>query len=244
MNPRPKIVAFLSLLLALSGVSPLWAADPAEGAPKRGNARFYHMHASFLERAAEGPVGLLFLGDSITEGWRKVPELWESAWGQYQPANFGIGGDQTQHVIWRIEDGELDKISPKVVVLMIGTNNTGGNTAEEITAANKKIVNLIREKLPETKVLLLAIFPRGPRTSGNGVVENGKDRMAKIDAINAEMAKWDDGERVFFLNINDVFLNDEGKIPDEIMPDQLHPNAKGYALWVEAMAPTVEKLMK
>ena len=105
------------------------AVDASAPLTKRGNARFYELHASFLKRAKEGPIGLLFLGDSITEGWSKAPEVWTEYYGKYQPANFGIGGDQTQHVIWRITDGELDNIQPKVVVLMLGTNNTGGHTA-------------------------------------------------------------------------------------------------------------------
>src|SRR5439155_25463894 len=131
--------------------------DASAAIPKTGNARFFELHESFLKRDKAGPIGVLFLGDSITEGWTKAPHIWEHYYGVFQPANFGIGGDQTQHVIWRIENGELDGIHPKVVVLMLGTNNTAGNTAEEIVAADRKIVQMIRSRLSETKVLLLAI---------------------------------------------------------------------------------------
>jgi beta-glucosidase len=156
-----------------------------------------------------------------------------------QPANFGIGGDQTQHVIWRIDHGELDGIKPKVVVLMLGTNNTGGHTADEIAAADKKIVELIRAKIPSTKVLLLAIFPRGPRGT-----EDFARRMSIIDAANAKLAQLDDGKSVRFLNINDRFLGQDGKIPFSIMPDQLHPNAAGYQLWAEAMQPLLLEMLQ
>jgi lysophospholipase L1-like esterase len=220
--------------------------DASAPIPKRGNARFYELHASFLKRAKEGPMGVLFLGDSITEGWAKAPAVWQEHFGKYQPANFGIGGDQTQHVIWRIEDGELDGIKPKVVVLMIGTNNTGSHTGAEIAAADEKIVGLIRTKLPETKILLLAIFPRGPRAKNKEGVftDDGVKRMAEINEANTRIARLDDGKTVRFLNINPVFLGADGKIPDAIMPDQLHPNAEGYRLWADAIQPLLDEMMK
>lgn len=213
------------------------AGDPSVAAPKAGNKRFFELHESFLKRAKEGPVGLLFLGDSITEGWKKAPDVWAKYYARHNAANFGIGGDRTEHVLWRIANGELDNITPKAVVLMIGTNNTGSNSADEIAGANKKIVQEIRSKLPKSKVLLLAVFPRGPRKGDDGV-----ERMKKIDAINAELAKLDDGQTVRFLNINAKFLVD-GKIPSDVMPDQLHPNAKGYQIWAEAIEPAVAEMM-
>ena len=246
----------IALLLAASltacvaqtapSIPPASTVDASAPAPKRGNARFYELHASFLKRAKEGPVGVLFLGDSITEGWGKAPAVWEKYFAKYQPANFGVGGDQTQHVIWRIEDGELDGIKPKVVVLMIGTNNSGGHTGEQIAAADTKIVSLIRAKLPETKILLLAIFPRGPRGKNKEGVftDDGVARMAAINEANARIAKLDDGKTVRFLDINHVFLGADGKIPDTIMPDQLHPNATGYQLWADAIQPLLDEMMK
>ncbi len=209
------------------------------------SGRFRQMHESFLARSKSGPIGLLFIGDSITQGWTKAPDVWKQYYDQYQPANFGIGGDQTQHVIWRIENGELDGISPKVVVLMLGTNNTSTHTAAEIAAAEKKIVQMIRKKLPNTKVLVLAVFPRGPRKDKEGkVTDDGSSRMNIIRAVNAQLAKLDDGKNVRFLDINAKFLGADGKIPDSIMPDQLHPNAAGYKIWAEAMQPTLKAMMK
>jgi lysophospholipase L1-like esterase len=217
--------------------------DPAVAAPKEGNAGFFKMHEAFLERGKQGNIDLLFLGDSITQGWSKAPEVWKEFYEKYHPANFGIGGDRTEHVLWRIEKGELDGIKPKVVVLMIGTNNSGLHTAAQIAAADRKIVEEIRRKLPQTKVLLLAIFPRGPRKGSDGSMDDGVERMKKIDAVNAELAKLDDGKTVRYLNINEKFLVD-GKIPNDVMPDQLHPNAKGYRIWAEAMQPLLDEMMK
>jgi lysophospholipase L1-like esterase len=218
--------------------------DATAAIPKAGSTSFFKLHESFLARGKAGPIGVLFLGDSITEGWNKAPHIWEHYFGQYQPANFGIGGDWTQHVIWRIENGELDGISPKVVVLMLGTNNSGLHTGEEIAAGDKKIVELIRAKLPNTKVLLLAIFPRGPRKQRDGTPEPWEKRMAAITAANAEIAKLDDGNMVRFLDINARFLGNDGTIPNIIMPDQLHPNAAGYQLWAEAIQKPLTELMK
>ncbi len=239
-TPTPSIVL----------IEPTSALDASTGVAKsgaKGKDRFQQLHKSFLDRAKAGPVGLLFLGDSITYQFPRVaPKLWESAYGKYQPANFGIGGDLTQHVIWRIENGELEGIDPKVVVLLIGTNNTSTHTAEQILAANTKTVNTIREKLPKTKILLLGILPRGPRSvDKNGVPrDDGVTRMAIINQVNADMAKLDDGKNVRFLNINSAFLGPDGKIPNDVMPDQLHPGEKGYQLWTDAMQPLLTEMLQ
>lgn len=223
--------------------------DASAAIPKAGNARFFQLHESFLQRGKEGPIGLLFLGDSITEGWRGAPHIWEHYYGKHQPANFGIGGDQTHHVIWRIENGELDGISPKVVVLMLGTNNAGQHTGEQIAAANTKIVELIRAKIPGVKVLLLAIFPRDARRTPTGLIteaavtDAGK-RMGAIERANAILAKLDDGVNVRFLNIGAQFLGKDGRIPWTIMPDQLHLSPAGYQLWADAMKPLLEEMLK
>jgi lysophospholipase L1-like esterase len=223
--------------------APAPKGDPSVPAPKQGNARFFELHESFLKRAKEGPVGVLFLGDSITEGWKKAPAIWERNYAKWQPANFGIGGDRVEHVLWRMENGELDGISPKVAVVMIGTNNTGVNTGPGIAAGVRKVVSGLRAKLPQTKVLLLAVFPRGPRTTDAKVLEEAKLRTDRINEINADIAKFDDGKMVRFLNINEKFLMN-GVIPNDVMPDQLHPNEKGYQIWAEAMQPTLEEMMK
>jgi lysophospholipase L1-like esterase len=258
------LTRFLLALLVASTVSFAQTAQTAPAAPATPAAKvdasaaiekkdttgaFRKQHDSFLARGKEGPIGVLFLGDSITAGWRNAPHIWQHYYGKWQPANFGIGGDQTQHVIWRIENGELDGITPKVVVLMLGTNNSGAHTAEEIAAADKKIVQMIKAKSPDAKVLVLGIFPRGPRKNAQGMVTDtvAADAMKRMDvirAVNAELAKLDDGKTVRYLDITAKFLGDDGKIPSIIMPDQLHPNAAGYQLWADAMQPLLTEMMK
>lgn len=241
----------LVLLLAASQCHAQAGPKPgaSEAFQKQDNGTFLKKHGAILARGKSGPVGLLFLGDSITERWHIAPHIWEAYYGKYQPANFGIGGDRTQHVIWRIEHGELDGIAPKVTVLMLGTNNSLDFNAEEIAAADRKIVGMIRARLPDTKILVLGIFPRGPRDrNGHPItpahVEEAARRMQTIDAANRELAKLDDGKTIRFLNINDVFLGQDGRIPHSIMPDQLHPGPAGYQLWADAMQPLLESMLK
>jgi lysophospholipase L1-like esterase len=204
------------------------------------NAHFKDFHEKFLQRTKEGPIDILFLGDSITEGWKKAPEVWEKYYGPHHPANFGIGGDRTQHVLWRMDNGELDGISPKVVVLMIGTNNIGSNTDEQIIAADTKIVSELHAKLPNTKVLVLGIFPRGadPKAPKTAALRE------RIKTINAALAKLDDGNKTRYLDIGDKFLEPDGSITKEMMPDALHPTPKGYQIWADAIQPTLDEMMK
>jgi lysophospholipase L1-like esterase len=224
-------------------------SSASEAVEKQDDGKFLAKHDAILARGKSGPVGLLFLGDSITERWRVAPDIWERYYGPYQPANFGIGGDRTQHVIWRIEHGELDGINPKVTVLMLGTNNSLDYSAAEIAAADRKIVAMIRARLPQTKILLLGIFPRGPRDAKGGPVTEAHvaeaaQRMRTIDAVNLDLAKLDDGRNIRFLNINRVFLDTDGRIPTTVMPDQLHPGPAGYQLWADAMQSLLKEMMQ
>ena len=220
------------------------AEEPAdEPAPKRDKngiqARFEMMHESFLKRGKEGKIGVLFLGDSITEGWGHAKPVWEEHYGKLDPANFGISGDRTQHVLWRIDNGELDGISPKVLVLMIGTNNIG-YPAEDIAKADVKIVTEIHQKLPDTKVLLLGIFPRGADPKKPEVAA----QREKIKTVNAELAKLDDGNKTRYLDIGEKFLDSDGVIKKDIMGDALHPSPKGYQIWADAMQPLLDEMIK
>jgi lysophospholipase L1-like esterase len=194
-------------------------------------------HKAMNERVKQGNVDLLMVGDSITHFWETSgKDLWNKYYKDRNAVNLGIGGDMTQHVLWRLQNGNIDGISPKLAVLMIGTNNANaGNKPEDIAAGVKAIVDLLRAKLPQTKVLVLAIFPRGAD-------DNDRKRQTNMKA-NEEIAKLADDKMVFFLDINDKFLDSERKLARNVMPDLLHPNAKGYEIWAEAMEPTVAKLM-
>lgn len=237
-------------------VSPPAAGTPApnqlsasDAFEKQDKGAFLEHHASFLARAKSGPIGVLFLGDSITERWRIAPQIWQAYYGNYAPANFGIGGDRTQNVIWRIEHGELDGIAPKVLVLMLGTNNSLTYTAAEIAAADRKIVAMIRAKLPDTRILLLGVFPRGPRDPKGGpidaaAIDDAARRMVTIRAVNRDLAKLDDGRTIRYLDIGHVFLGPDGQIPEALMPDRLHPGPAGYQLWADAMQPLLDEMMR
>jgi lysophospholipase L1-like esterase len=218
--------------------TPAPAPQPADvPAPKltvdgRMNPRFEQLHNSFLARRSEGPIGVLFLGDSITENWNGPGRsVWLKYYAPMDAANFGIGGDQTQHVLWRIANGELDGIDPKVVVLMIGTNNIPGYPQEDVLRADELIVERIHEKLPNARVLVLGIFPRGRNPQDPLTAE----MRGKITFVNAGLAKLEDGDKTRFLDIGEKFMQADGTLPPQIMPDGLHPNAAGYQIWADAM---------
>lgn len=192
-------------------------------------------HQGFNERVKQGNADLLFIGDSITHGWEgEGKAIWDAYYGDRNAVNLGIGGDQTQHVLWRLDHGNIDGISPKLAVLMIGTNNFKSNTAEEIAEGITAIVAKLRTKLPNTKVLILAIFPREEKPGET------RDKLAQASAIASKAA---DGENVFYLDIGKAFLDEDGTLPKSVMPDFLHPNAEGYRLWAEAIEPVVARLM-
>ncbi len=157
--------------------------------------------------------------------------------------NAGIGGDRTQHVIWRLDHGNLDGMKPKLAVIMIGTNNSNGkdNTAEEIADGIKVIVDKVHEKSPETKILLLAIFPRGDMSeSKREATLAQREKNAKASEIASKLA---DDKTIFYMDIGKHFLEADGTIPKVIMPDLLHPNANGYAIWAAAIEPKVTELL-
>lgn len=193
-------------------------------------------HESFNKRVAQGNVDLIFIGDSITQGWEgKGKKVWEQFYGKRNAVNLGIGGDRTQHVIWRLDHGNVKDISPKAAVIMIGTNNSGSNTSEQIADGVEAIVKQLRTKLPETKILLLGIFPRG---------ENRDDRRRQVnEGANQRFARLHDGEHVHFLDIGQKFLQDDGTLTREIMPDLLHLSEKGYTIWAEAIEGKLSTLL-
>jgi lysophospholipase L1-like esterase len=229
-----RLVRSLAFTLVMAVGQGSFAQAPPTVTPAPREANWWTaLHGKFLERARQGNVDLLFLGDSITQGWNDN-EVWKRYYGPRHAANFGIGGDQTQHVLWRIQSGELEGIHPRVVVLMIGTNNAGSSSADDIAAGIGAIVKELRSRLPEAKVLLLGVFPRSQKPDAT--------RM-KLEEVNRQVKKLDDGKDVVFLDIRKAFLNPDDSISPEIMPDYLHLTAKGYRLWAEAMEPTLWKML-
>lgn len=223
--------------------SPVAAAQPAQQPRTPADAvtpfnKNPPRHAEFLNRKSQGEIGILFVGDSITDFWPRKGEWSWLKFAPYNPADFGVSSERTEHVLWRLTNGELDGINPKVVVLMIGTNNIGQCPDEEsawAAAGITKIVETIHQKLPNAKVLLLGVFPRGKKNS---------IQRKKVDEVNRIICKLDDGKKTRYLDIGKVFLNENGEIPGDVMPDLLHPNAKGYDLWYGAMNPLLEEMMK
>ncbi|MGD0382568.1 MAG: platelet-activating factor acetylhydrolase IB subunit [Thermoguttaceae bacterium] len=213
------------------------APQPESVVPVPQPNKWMQRHESMNERVKKGNVDLLVIGDSISEGWENNgKEVWNKYYKDRHAVNLGISGDQTQHVLWRLENGNIEGISPKLAMLMIGTNNANAkHSSDDIVAGVKAIVEKLREKLPRTKVLVLGIFPRGAD-------DNDPVRQTNMKA-NEGIAKLADNEMVFYLDVNDKFLDSDRKLPKDIMPDLLHPNAKGYAIWAEAVEPTIVKLM-
>ena len=187
-----------------------------------------------------GKVDLLLIGDSITHGWDdrgKAGETWDTYYAKRNTLNIGFSGDRTEHVLWRLQNGAVDDISPKLAVLMIGTNNAGHRreASAETALGVKAILAELAKRLPKTKVLLLAIFPRGA---------DDNDALRKLNmGTNKIIRTYADNKRVFFLDINASFLDAKRTLPRAIMPDLLHPNKKGYELWAKAMEPTIKELM-
>jgi len=194
-------------------------------------------HDGFVETARNGDFDVLFVGDSITDWWQQDAargggaDVQQKHFGDVKVANFAVAGDTTQGVLWGLQNGEGQGHKPKAVMVMIGTNNTGGNTGPEIAEGVGAVVYELRKDFPDAKIMLLAIFPRG---SGPG-----DSNRKKNDEANAIIAKLHDGQHVFFMNINEKFMNPDGSLIG-FRGDNLHPNPEGYELWASAVAPTLK----
>jgi lysophospholipase L1-like esterase len=192
-----------------------------------------------LQRAKDnpGPCDVVFIGDSITQGWEGAGKhVWQKYYGGRKCLNFGVGGDRTQHVLWRLEHGQVDDLKPKAAVLMIGTNNSNkdDNTEADILAGVQAIVKQLRERLPETKVLVLGIFPRGEHFS----VQRGK-----ILQVNQALAKLADGKMVHYIDFGSQLIEGDGSISKNIMPDHLHLSERGYEIWAEAIEGKLKEML-
>ena len=194
-------------------------------------------HEAIRKEAAKGKAELIFVGDSITHGWEPTGKgypIWKQVYEPFNAINMGFGGDKTEHVLWRFDNGALEGISPKVAVVMIGTNNWKSNTYLEIAEGVEAVCDRLRAKIPKTKILLLAIFPRVSADPWAG---------ANVVMANKLIEKLHDGKWIHYLDIGSAFRTSKGRLPIEIMPDGLHPNEKGYEIWAEAIRPKLSEMM-
>jgi lysophospholipase L1-like esterase len=204
--------------------------------PVQTGVRNNQRHNRYVETARTNDFDILFEGDSITDWWQQSgtqggSDVQKKYFGDVKVANFAVAGDTTQGVLWGLQNGEGQGHKPKAIMLMIGTNNTGGNSGPEIAEGVGAVVYELRKDFPDAKILLLAIFPRGSGPNGQLRIKN--------EEANKIIARLDDGQHVFFRNINDKFLKPDGSLIG-FRGDNLHPNAEGYELWAAAVADTLK----
>jgi lysophospholipase L1-like esterase len=248
MKTRPLLFAAIaSALFAVPGP----AAEAVKPTPKPRRADDASTPApvniarqrAFLERAKDKSIGIVFLGDSITDFWlrddgKHGKAVWDEFYAKYNAANFGVSGEHTEHTLGHIAGGIFNGLHPSVVVIMIGTNNIGhipDERPEWVAAGIRKIVATVHDKLPDTKVLLLGIFPREGKASRH---------RRQIEEINSIISRLEDGKKTRYLDITPKFLDEKGEIPKSLMPDGLHPNTAGYRVWAEAMRPLLSEMMR
>jgi lysophospholipase L1-like esterase len=237
-----KRMTMVPFLVAAAMAGSVWAQQlsttPADRLGEEWWKKRYEQKQALVK---QGGWELVFVGDSITHGWEGAgKKLWEENFGAYKVLNLGYSGDRTEHVLWRLDHGELDGYQPKLLILMIGTNNTGHRPPEkespEDTAAGiKAILDKLAQKSPSTKVLLLAVFPRDEKPDGAKRVRN--------DKVNALIKGYADGKRVVYLDLGPQLLEADGTLTKEMMPDFLHPKEKGYAIWAQAVLPAVKETL-
>jgi lysophospholipase L1-like esterase len=245
-------LAFAQAPTAPAGAAAPQAAAAPRPAPSPANVPFHNerndaRHQTFVDIAKKGDIDLLFVGDSITD-WFYWPrgggeatggKVWEANFAPLKAANFAIAGDTTQGVLWRMQNGELSGFKAKLIVLMLGTNNTASNPVGQIIEGDRLIVEEFKKQQPQAKILVLGIFPRNnARAPLQTPILN-----ATIKAINIGLSQFADNKQVFYMDIGDKFLVD-GLVPADVMADGLHPTAKGYQIWADAILPTVRELMK
>jgi lysophospholipase L1-like esterase len=189
-----------------------------------------------FDRYSGKPADIIFDGDSITNRWEITGK---SVWSQYfagSSADFGIEGDRIENLLWRLDKGEVAGINPKVVVLLIGTNNVGRNSANQISSGIKAVVLEYEALCPNAHIILMAVFPRGK-------APNDGNRL-KLAAVNKQIAALDDGDRVSFVDIGPKLMEKDGMISPDMMPDFVHPTERGYLIWADAIKGIVDKYTK
>ena len=241
-----NIHSLLASVVACIAAATAFAQTPADQPLSRSDQNSLTAHAQLLEKAKKGGIDLYFEGDSITRRWGATdyPEFlanWRQNFFGWNAADFGWGADITQNILWRLQTGELDGVNPKVIVLLAGTNNIGrtppaGNDdarVADITKGLKAVLDVMQAKAPKATIILTAIFPRNDNIAV----------MPTINRINVEIARFADGKKIIFLNINDKLADKNGKLFDGMMGDGLHPTLKGYQVWADALKPIFTRLL-
>lgn len=236
MKPATSLISF-ALLAATA------CARPAEQPTPRTDANSRLAHEQLLAKAKQGRIDVYFVGDSITRRWGATdyPEFlahWKRNFHGWNAANFGWGADSTQHILWRLQNGELDGVHPKVIVILAGTNNVGRTPPDDAKIADivrgvRAIVETCRQRAPAATLVLTAIFPRN----------DNPDVMPGIDRINAGLARLADGKTIRFLSVNDKLAAKDGRLFDGMMADKLHPTLKGYDVWAASLKPILTELL-
>ena len=242
---KMKLAALLAGAVALTALAQA-PAVPADQALSRTDQNSLTAHSQLLEKARKGGIDIYFEGDSITRRWGATdyPELlanWKQNFFGWNAADFGWGADTIQNILWRLQNGELDGVNPKVIVLLAGTNNVGRTTpaggddakVADITKGLKAVLDLMQSKAPRATIILTAVFPRNDSMAV----------MPTINKINTNIAKFADGRKIRFLNINDKLADKDGKLFDGMMGDQLHPTVKGYQVWADGLKPIFTELL-
>ena len=226
-RPIHTVVASLASLI-LSGT--LLGHSAVEPVP-RGEEWWKQRQQTLNQRSADAgeKAEILFIGDSITQGWENEgKEVWAQHFAPRNAVNLGIGGDRTQHVLWRLENGNLKGVKPKAAVVMIGTNNSNGedNSVSQIAEGVTAIVAKLRQALPDTKVLLVGIFPRG---------ESPNNQRGKVLQVNQILSRLADGKSVFWIDFGSRYVDAQGLIPRDLMPDYLHLSPAAYQIWADEL---------
>jgi lysophospholipase L1-like esterase len=239
MKPHHKRLAILALSAFAGFTAHAAELESTTPVPAKTNSEaWWNGNCKRIDNDIEkmnGKIDVAFVGDSITARWRGG-ENWEKHWGRYKAVNMGIGGDQTQHVLWRIQNGDLDGYKAKLFVVMIGTNNMWGRDADPAHAAAgvKAVIDLIQSKQPQAKILLMSILPTGEKPNP------GREKRAEV---NKRISKFAGGS-VEYVDVWDKFLERDDTISKEVMHDFLHLAPKGYDIWAEAIADKVGEIVK
>jgi lysophospholipase L1-like esterase len=219
-----------------------WSAIPADRPVPRRDENSRIAHTELLAKAKQGRIDVYFVGDSITRRWGATdyPQFlahWRESFFGWHAANFGWGADRTQHILWRLENGELDGLTPRVIVAQAGANNVANNPADEarvedITGGITAIVRLCRARVPGAVIVLTAMFPRGDAALLPG-----------IERINANLARLGDGNRIRFLNVNQRLADANGRLLDSVSADGLHLTISGYQAWAAGLKPILTEIL-